>query len=124
MSAAEFKDVTRLIVDACAGRRFSRMPESALQRDLENVFTKAGFAFEREFILSKLDRADFFFYQNGVVLETKVEGGVEAHLRQLRRYAEQDMVTGLILIAMRPYRLPATLNGKPVVCLNFANKCL
>jgi hypothetical protein len=124
MSKEDFyKFLCQDIQGACAGVRLSRRSEKVLQDDLEKYFTKFGLKFVRELALSKEDRPDFLF-GNGVALECKVENALEKHLHQCKRYAEHEQVTGIILVAMRPYQMPETLSGKPCFCLNFANKCL
>lgn len=94
----------------------------------------ATWRFSRERRLGAEDRLDFFcsdappdYFVGGApgfAIEVKLEGGLEKHLRQIKRYARSDIVLGVVLIAMRPHEMPETLNGKPVVCLNFAPKCL
>lgn len=123
MMSTEFNLFIATIVNATNGIRFSRASEKQLQDRLEHVFLRWGMDFEREKSLSKKDRPDFLF-SNGVALECKVDGGLQSHLRQMKRYAGHDAVTGVLLVSMRPYQMPETLNGKPVACLNFAGKCL
>lgn len=132
MTPAEFKSFVSFVQAAVAGRRFGRRDEKLLQDQLEQCFKAAGLDFQREWTLPAAeagmrvvprDRPDFTF-ANGVGLECKVDGSLGAHLRQCKRYADYDEVTGIILVAMRPYPMPETLSGKPCCCLNFALKCL
>lgn len=132
MTPTDFSSFVDVIAAACAGRRFGRGNEKQFQGGLEQCFKESGLKFQREWTLPcaeiglrvvPRDRPDFMF-DNGVGVECKVEGSIHSHLRQCKDYCDYDEVTGLILIAMRPYPMPATLSGKPVCCLNFALKCL
>lgn len=115
----------RSVMCATAGKRFCRASERTFQDGLEQCFLAAGMSFVREHRLDDRDRPDFFF-SNSVAVECKVKGGVESHLRQMKRYAAHSTVAGVLLLAMRPHgpSMPDTLNDKPISCLNFAPKCL
>ena len=140
-NGAAFKTFVDRVVQATAGKRFSRLDEKHLQDGLNQCFVVAGMKPSREFELGRgeqspdesgllsvaandLDRPDFFFFDGGFVVECKVDGGFNSHLRQCHRYAAHSCVNGVLLIAMRPYDMPESLCGKPVACLNFALKCL
>lgn len=90
--------------------------EFELQQQLSVILSAAGIDFVREFKLSAHDRLDFWV--EPFVIEVKVGGSVDGHLRQIKRYNSQPMVAGTILIGTKPFDLPATLSGKPVALIN------
>ncbi|HEX3800269.1 MAG TPA: hypothetical protein VH413_16355 [Verrucomicrobiae bacterium] len=100
--------------------KFSFQTEMQLQEEIAKMLTREGVPFLREFRLSDADRPDFvvsLVYPRLVALEVKIAGGVNGHLRQLRRYAESERIAGTFLLCPKPYPLPETLSGKPCACL-------
>ena len=69
--------------------------EIQLHESLGQVLAAAGYEFERERILDKKNRADFWL--GGIVIEVKVDGSLAEALRQVDRYIGLDQVTGVIL---------------------------
>lgn len=59
---------------------------------------------------------DFIVGDCGV--EVKIKGQAAAIVRQLKRYAEEPRILGLVLVTLKPVAVPATINAKPVVVLN------
>jgi hypothetical protein len=91
--------------------------EASLQQGIEKQLTAAGVAFTREVRLTQYDRVDFLIGRLGI--EVKTGGGKSPLLRQLRRYAQSDLVDGLLVVTTAPSlaALPASLNGKPIRAL-------
>lgn len=90
--------------------------EKSLQEQLASVFSEAGIPFLREFPLTPKDRPDFAIsdtYPGLVAVEVKIDGAPNAHLRQLKRYANHPRVQAVVLIKPRPTPMPETLSGKP-----------
>lgn len=133
----ELAELVQRIEAAVAKYRLTFADEKQLQDQLATIFAGAGMVVEREFILSKGERLDFFICgkrsigegaaipsaagtsaRPGFALEVKVGGAVEGHLRQMKRYNEHPQVLGTILIATRKYDLPESLAGKPVAGIN------
>jgi hypothetical protein len=103
------------VAAALQHRRWPGCPdEYTLQAAAAAVLTDAALPARREVLLSAQDRADLMV--GGVVVECKVAGPCSAVLRQLRRYATHDVVTGLVLLTSRaPHTLlPSTVEGKPL----------
>lgn len=92
--------------------------ELDLQDQLAELFSIEGIAFKREMKLSERDRPDFMTQPGAIAIEVKVAGSIESHLRQLKRYNDNDLVNGTILIGTKPFRVPETLSGKPVAAIN------
>jgi len=74
-----------------------------------------GLSYSREHRLSNSDIPDFFV--DGVAIEVKVRGSLDVHLRQLKRYAEYEAVTGTILIMPKGTGMPDTISGKPAALI-------
>lgn len=89
--------------------------ESVLQAGIAQALSETGIAFQPEVALSSKNRIDFLL-ENGIGIETKIDGAVSAVTRQLFRYAESDRITELILITTKARHLSIerTLNGKTV----------
>lgn len=94
--------------------RFPLQDELKLQSKLAEAFKVNGLIFEREFRLSPKDIIDF--YCDGIGLEVKVKKKATAMqiYRQLERYAENPLITSLVLITSRAMGLPEQIKGKPV----------
>lgn len=96
--------------------RFHEETEEALQRGVETVLRRhSDNGFGQEVRLTATDRIDFMVGRVGI--ECKTQGGVAAVIRQLFRYAQHPDVDALVLLTTRAQlaRVPAILNGKPVV---------
>lgn len=86
--------------------------EKRAQADVEEVFTRAGIAFEREVTLGPGDIVDFL--TGGVAIELKLKGARKKDVyRQLCRYARHSSVTALVLASNMSMGLPAEIEGKP-----------
>lgn len=94
---------------------FRFQSEGELQDGIAAVIGEAGFAFKREYQLSRWDRPDFLV--GGVAIEVKIDGSLANLIRQLHRYAGFNEVDSLIVVTnlSRLADLPETLNGKPVM---------
>jgi hypothetical protein len=118
--------------------RFTFQSERELQDQFAQMLIVGGVPFQREFILTKKDRPDFWvehpveiqkgpiikpvseFVVLGLAVEIKMGGSVRSHLRQLRRYAEHHLVEQVVLVSTRHGQadVPPTLNGKPCHCIS------
>lgn len=102
------------IADLIRRNRLDLTEEKRTQADLEKVFTDAKVPFEREKRLSKKEIVDFLCYGN-LAVEVKIGGSRMEIYRQLERYAEHDVVTGLVLVSNVPITLPGLIKGKQAV---------
>ena len=78
----------------------------------------------REHVLTERDRIDFLIQETvwptdarfGIGIEVKVDGTLSELVRQLQRYAQHDLVDGLLVVSTRArlHAVPTTLSGKPV----------
>lgn len=95
--------------------RYSYASEAELQAGLAEVLASHGIAFEREVELGAEDRIDFLL-PDGLGLEVKVKGSLAQVTRQLHRYAQQEAISGLLLVSTRMQHraIPRDLNGKQV----------
>ncbi|WP_122558531.1 hypothetical protein [Pseudomonas viridiflava] len=84
--------------------------EVRLHEAMAIVLTNHGFTFERERILDKQNRADFWL--DGIVIEVKVDGSIGEALRQVDRYIKLPDVKGVIL-AGTPRWASENLDDKP-----------
>ena len=110
-------EVFKKIRAALLKYRLTFSHERQLQEQLAVIFGRERIWFKREWRLSLGDRPDFRL-RGEVAVEVKVGGSIEAHLRQLKRYNDFPAVTGTIFIATKPFSVPATLSGKPVMLIN------
>ncbi|MFP5276953.1 MAG: hypothetical protein ACLGPM_07550 [Acidobacteriota bacterium] len=95
--------------------RFIYESEADLQMGIEQVLSPSAFRVEREVQLGDLGRLDFLI--NGrIVIETKIGGSAAELMRQVARYAQSEMVAGILVVTDRAsHRLPPEFNGKPVL---------
>lgn len=95
-----------------------RMPsvnEAAVQVAILRAFEAEHVTYVRECDLGVgIGRIDF--YCGGCGVEVKTRGGRNDVLRQLGRYMDCDLVTGLVLVTTRNSlrAMPDTLGGKPL----------
>lgn len=99
-----------------ASYRFNFNSEKELQDGIEKALTDHGIEFSREHPLSKKDRIDFLLH-DGRGIEVKLDGSANQLASQVKRYLDQDVVKGLLVVVSRSRLadLPETLNGKPIV---------
>jgi len=103
-------DVTFLLF----GYRFHFSSERQLQDGIAKVL---GPTFEREVVLDRHSRPDFFESESGTLVEVKTKGSAADLLRQVRRYAEFPQVKEIAVATTRMLhtsQLPAEINSKPV----------
>jgi hypothetical protein len=103
------------IADLLRRHKFRTQNEDELQQAIAIVLTRVQQVFEREVVLSPIDRIDFML-PNGIGIEVKVAGSSENVLRQLHRYAKVEAVKEIILVSKRfqAGRQPHDVGGKPV----------
>lgn len=101
------------VLRVLAGARFRFGSEDELQEGLALALGAAGHSVEREVRLDSHNRIDLLVERIGI--EVKVAGKPDAVLAQVTRYAQSELVDGLILVTTRMrHRLPPEINGKPV----------
>lgn len=96
--------------------------EKDLQQGVGQVLSGLNLNFKPEYSLAPRDRIDFLITDgSGVGIECKSndsKGGtsLSAVTRQLMRYAQSPLITGLILLTTmsKHKNLPDTMNGKPI----------
>lgn len=107
LSVNALKDVLRQY-------RYSFNSEKDLQDGIEKVLKLEEFEFKREFKLNNTDRPDFMI--DGIAIEIKTKGSLAALLRQVHRYAQDNAVSGILVMGSPGWlpRLPPEINGKPL----------
>lgn len=97
-----------------AAHRYSWQTEDDLQLAIEELLAVTT-PYRREVRLSLSDRIDFLV--DGLGIELKVGGSLAEVTRQLHRYAQSDLILGLILVTTRSRHrvLPCEINGKPLL---------
>jgi hypothetical protein len=93
--------------------------EAILQQDVENVLITHGVKHFREHVIPS-GRLDFFLPQSGIALELKVDGSKMELARQIVRYLEEPIVTGVLVVTTRHTHrgLQPVMLGKPVLVLH------
>jgi hypothetical protein len=105
------------IAETLRRHRYLYNDEKQLQDHIERIFHEAGIEAEREYRLTARDIPDFFT-RGHIAVEVKVQGSQAAHLRQLKRYADHQDVSAVVLVTRRGGDMPDTLSGKPFRCVS------
>ena len=111
------------VASIIARYRYEFTSELVLQEGIENVLRDAGVNFTREFSFNKTDRIDFFCH-NGIGIECKIKGSSPAFTQQLTRYARDERVKKLILVASCRADVPAVMLGVPITIIRIARGSL
>ena len=95
--------------------RYAYANEAELQERLAELLRQHDVAFDREFRLSAADRPDFMV--GSTAIEVKIKGTINEVLTQLHRYAQHASIDAIVLVTSkaRHRKMPAQLNGKPLV---------
>jgi hypothetical protein len=109
--------------DAIGRARIDLSDEKAAQRQIAEVLTGRGIAFEREVALSPGDRPDFLL-PDGLVIEVKLRARKMEIWRQLGRYAAHERVRALLLVSNTAMGLPEMIEGKPLKLLSLGRSWL
>lgn len=99
------------IFSCLEGFPFSVHDEKRVQAEMEELFLEAKINHSREHQLKPNGIIDFMF--DGIGVEVKVKGSVEAIYKQCVRYCEHDDVKALVLVTARSMGFPEEINGKP-----------
>ena len=92
--------------------------ESAFQEGLAQVLRAQGIAHLKEHDLGRdFGRIDFYLPESQTGIELKVKGSPSEVVRQIHRYALCPDIAALVLLTgkRRLTRMPASINGKPLV---------
>lgn len=101
--------------------------EVQLHGVLEEVLTKEGeHGFIREFAIDRKNRFDFWFPNEGLVIEVKVDGTLSSALRQVDRYCMLPQVRGVLLASTLRWAgiEISALHGVPVYGVHLQRQCL
>lgn len=97
--------------------REAGLQETEIHDALSTALVDAGIGHRREYTFGPRCRADLWIH--GIAIEVKKQRPARpALLAQLRRYAEQPALGGLIVVLERSIDVPATIEGKRVVVLS------
>lgn len=100
------------ILHAFGRGRISCPNETALQDLVEEKLKGLGLDYIREARLGPKNRPDFL--TGNIAIEVKFNHSQSTVLRQLKRYADEPTIQGIILIALKSYNIPPTLSNKPI----------
>jgi len=101
--------------------------EDQLHGILAGLLTEAGeCGFTREYAVDRKNRFDFWFQDEGLVIEVKVKGSLSQALRQIDRYAALPQVKGILLASTLRWTDIAisSLHGVPVRGIHLPRQCL
>lgn len=115
------------VLQVLANKRFPLEDEKATQAAIETVLRAAVLGGAR---LPDVAREvavtggiiDFIVSDCGI--EVKIKGTAASIQRQLRGYAEDPRIAGIILVTSRIVALPDAINGKPIAVLNMGRAWL
>lgn len=111
------------IIRTLGSRRFSLTDEKKTQEEIEAALIETGIPVSREVRLGDGDIIDFVCADT-IGIECKLKGGRRAIYEQVRRYAQHDSISTLILVTNVPTGFPEEINGKPVYVVNLAKAWL
>lgn len=96
--------------------------EAELQRNLSEFLTSVRIPHRREVQLDARNRVDFLL-DDGIIIETKVDGATTDLLRQLLRYAAFSDVTGIVVVSTVGFHrgIPAAIHGIPTKVVYLSN---
>ena len=105
---------------------FSYTNEDELQQGVFAVLETLKEPFEREYVLSKSDRVDFYFPKQKVGIEAKIDHSLSALTRQIHRYVQHEEIDGILVVSgkVRLMNLPESINKKPVRCYSLIGSLL
>lgn len=97
--------------------RETGLQETEIHDALSVALVAAGIAHRREYTFGPRCRADLWVH--GIAIEVKKQRPARpALLAQIRRYAEQPAVGGLIVVLERSISVPEEINGKRVAVMS------
>ncbi len=103
--------------------RFIISDEKDLHEQVSAALDGSGIEHTREVIIGPRERVDFLIF-DGIAVEVKIKGGKLAIFRQLKRYAESDLVKEIILLSSVSMGLPLSINGRPAHFLSLGEQWL
>lgn len=120
------------IIAALSGKRIPQENEKRAQEEIARVLREAHFATPEHGLLAIPMPEREVRIAGGIIdhlvgtigIEVKLKGSPGDISRQLRRYAEEPRLAGLVLVTSRPMSLPATINGKPVAVFDLGRAWL
>lgn len=106
--------------------RFNYTNERDLQDGIQQVFETLDEPFEREYVLSKADRLDFYWPNQKVGVEVKIDHALSALTRQIHRYVQHEDIRGVLVVTgkLRLNAIPTEINKKPVYLHSLATSLL
>ena len=104
------------ILDSIRGCRFNFTCERDLQDGVAQLLEELEAVYEREHEFNPQDRIDFWFPEQGVGVEVKIQESLTDVTRQLHRYAASPEVKVLVLLTtkMSHRQMPEKMCGKPI----------
>ena len=106
---------TSRIQELLRRHRFTFGSEKEFQDQFEQMLQTDGIEYKREFKLSSTDRPDFMV--GATAIDLKVRGSIQSHLRQMKRYADNQFVEATVLVVTRQFNAPSSLSNKPFCCI-------
>jgi hypothetical protein len=114
----------QLISEAIKGKKFNLQDEKELQVQMFKCLTELEITVNKEHHLDAKNIPDFFFPDQGIVLEVKIKGSARQIYAQCERYSTFGDVKAIILITNRGMGFPDHLKGKPCYFLKLGNAWL
>lgn len=111
-TAVKTRTLSDQVLSVLAQYAFSLNDEKKLQAEISEILEANNIPHRREVALNKRDIIDFLF-EDGTGLEIKIKGQRFSIYRQLRRYAESNEVSEIILATAISMGLPSSIEGKP-----------
>lgn len=125
--AAQVDARLRQLAERVGGYAYRYSDEDQLHGILADLLTEAGERdFTREYAVDRKNRFDFWFQNEGLVIEVKVKGSLSQALRQIDRYAALPQVKGILLASTLRWTdlTISSLHGIPVRGVHLPRQCL
>ena len=90
--------------------------EADIHRLVRESLARAALPYAHEAMIGKGRRIDYLVGSVGIEIK-KGKPLARALQIQLRRYAECEAISALVVVTQRHVKLPGHMNGKPVECL-------
>jgi len=116
-------DAMKAVLAVLAGKRFSLEDEKRTQTEMWSVLEADPRTWQggREV---RVAGGIIDFLIGGAGIEVKLKGQPAAIARQLKGYAAEPAIEGLVLVTARPVALGARIGGKPVAVFDLARAWL
>lgn len=114
----------RAVIDVLSGKRFPLQDEKALQASIWSVLEANAATWKSSREVRIAGGIIDFVVGGDTGVEVKIKGSSVAVGRQLRGYALEPALTGLVLVTSRQMVVPGMMNGKQLAVFDLGRAWL